>query len=122
MRRLNGYGHFITALSLTQSEFLHPQALNPFAEHCVNLKSLAIYNCSPISDEMFVGELPELTKEPFAGLEVSNPKTIRAELNSFQPRIIFPLIYDLSKVLYTITVYKIKFFDGMRLGFLWILG
>ena len=71
MRQLSGYGQFLTSLSLTQSEFLHPQTLNPFARHCPNLKSLSLFTCSAISDEMFVGEVPELTEEAFKNLEVS---------------------------------------------------
>lgn len=63
-------GDLISQLSLTQCEFLHPQTLNPWSISCPNLTELSIYNCNSISDEMFIGEMPRLSQNPFENLEI----------------------------------------------------
>ena len=85
MRQLGMYGHLLRSVSLTQSEFLHPQTLNPFARHCPNLGSLSIFSCSAISDEMFMGEVPELQPQPFQRLEVSHYVSLKSTLITFNP-------------------------------------
>lgn len=67
-RNLKLWGPSLKKLSLTEPEFCHPQTLNPFALQCVNLSELAIVNPSTISDELFVGRVPELAKQPFPNL------------------------------------------------------
>lgn len=68
-RNIQTWGPCLKSLSLTESEFLHPQTLNPFALQCINLTELVIVNPSTISDDLFVGRVPELAKEPFANLQ-----------------------------------------------------
>ena len=63
------YGRHLTKVSFTQCDFLHPQSLNPFAKHCPNLTSISLYGCADVTDEMFVGEVPELTEKPFLKLK-----------------------------------------------------
>ena len=66
---LPDYGRHLSKICLTQCDFLHPQSLNPFAKHCPNLETIAIYGCGDVSDEMFVGGLPELEERPFKRLK-----------------------------------------------------
>ena len=68
MRNLADYGRSLVKLSLTESEFVHPQTLNPFALNCPRLRTLVIVNPAVVSDELFVGEVPELAVRPFASL------------------------------------------------------
>ena len=68
-RNLKLWGPALHKLSLTEPEFLHPQTLNPFALQCDHLTDLTIINPSTISDELFVGRVPELAKNPFCYLQ-----------------------------------------------------
>ncbi|XP_059092947.1 uncharacterized protein LOC131888172 [Tigriopus californicus] len=63
------YGHLLKTIILTQCQFLHPQSLNPLSRHCPNLEHLSLIGCSPISNDMFEGELPDLEREPFLNLK-----------------------------------------------------
>ncbi len=67
MSLLPACGHRLVRLCLTQGEFLHPQALNPWARHCPNLRALEVAGCGTVADEMFVGEVPELERLAFPG-------------------------------------------------------
>ena len=69
MRSLAQTGKFIRKLTMTQGEFLHPQTLNPWSKNCPNLESLTLLACQNVSDEMFVGEVPELERLPFRNLK-----------------------------------------------------
>lgn len=69
MENLPFYGHLLKTVILTQCQFLHPQSLNPLSRHCPNLDHLALIGCSPISNDMFEGELPDLDREPFCNLK-----------------------------------------------------
>ncbi len=62
-----GGGTRIRRLCLSQGEFLHAQALNPWAKHCPNLRFLEVVNCGVVSDEMFVGEIPPLVEGALKG-------------------------------------------------------
>ena len=66
MDHLRSYGPLLQKVTLTQCEFLHPQSLIPLCNHCPNLAQLSVYGCSPISDDLFVGELPDLPTKPFS--------------------------------------------------------
>jgi len=68
-RNLKLWGPALQKLTLTEPEFLHPQTLNPFALQCDKLTDLTIINPSTISDELFVGRVPELAKNPFCHLQ-----------------------------------------------------
>jgi len=68
-RNIKLWGPSLKKLTLTEVEFLHPQTLNPFALQCRNLTEMIIINPSTISDELFVGRVPELAKEPFFNLK-----------------------------------------------------
>lgn len=68
-RNLKLWGPALQKLTLTEPEFLHPQTLNPFALQCDKLTDLTIINPSTISDELFVGRVPELAKNPFWNLQ-----------------------------------------------------
>ena len=68
MRNLGLWGPSLRKLNLTEPEFLHPQTLNPFALQCSNLEELVIVNPSTISDELFVGRVPDLANSPFESL------------------------------------------------------
>ena len=68
-RNLKLWGSSLRKLNLTEPEFLHPQTLNPFALQCENLTDLTIINPSTISDDLFVGRVPELAKNPFYNLQ-----------------------------------------------------
>lgn len=68
-RNLKLWGNSLKRLSLTEAEFLHPQTLNPFALQCQNLEELIIINPSTISDDLFVGRVPDLAREPFRQLK-----------------------------------------------------
>ena len=57
MSHLPTYGSCLTKLTLTESEFVHPQTLNPFALHCPNLDTLILVNPVIVSDDLFVGRL-----------------------------------------------------------------
>lgn len=69
MRNLKDYGSRIIKISLTESEFVHPQTLNPLALRCPNLEVLGLINPTVVTDELFVGEVPELAAEPFRSLK-----------------------------------------------------
>ena len=69
MRNLKLWGPSLKKLNLTEPEFLHPQTLNPFALQCHKLEELLIVNPSTISDDLFVGRVPELAKRPFYQLK-----------------------------------------------------
>ncbi len=60
-------GSRINKVTLVQGQFLHPQALNPWAKHCPDLKALEVVGCGSITDDMFVGEVPQLMSHPFQG-------------------------------------------------------
>lgn len=68
-RNLAQWGPSLKRLALTEPEFLHPQTLNPFALQCHNLTEICIVNPSTISDDLFVGRVPELAKRPFYQLK-----------------------------------------------------
>ena len=68
-RNIKLWGPSLRKLTLTEAEFLHPQTLNPFALQCRNLTEIIIVNPSTISDDLFVGRVPELAKEPFYNLK-----------------------------------------------------
>ena len=69
MRNLKLWGPCLKKLNLTEPEFLHPQTLNPFALQCNQLEELLIINPSTISDDLFVGRVPELAQKPFHKLK-----------------------------------------------------
>ena len=68
-RNIKLWGPSLKRVTLTEPEFLHPQTLNPFALQCRNLTEMIIVNPSTISDDLFVGRVPELAKEPFCNLK-----------------------------------------------------
>jgi len=68
-RNIKLWGPSLKKVTLTEPEFLHPQTLNPFALQCKNLAEMIIVNPSTISDDLFVGRVPELAKEPFKNLK-----------------------------------------------------
>jgi len=68
-RNIKLWGPSLKKLTLTEPEFLHPQTLNPFALQCRNLSEIIIVNPSTISDDLFVGRVPELAKAPFLHLQ-----------------------------------------------------
>ena len=45
----------MTTLTLTESEFMHPQTLNPFALACKNLSKLVILNPVVVSGREIAG-------------------------------------------------------------------
>ena len=54
MRNMLGtYGKCMKSLTLTESEFVHPQTLNPFALACKNLESLVVVN-PVVNHEIYV--------------------------------------------------------------------
>ena len=56
MRHMLGtYGKCMTTLTLTESEFMHPQTLNPFALACKNLSKLVILNPVVVSGREIAG-------------------------------------------------------------------
>ena len=52
-----------------ESEFVHPQTINPFALLCPNLESLTLINPSVVTDNLFFGEVPELATKSFGSLK-----------------------------------------------------
>ena len=96
MKQLRSGGKFIQRLVLTQCEFLHPRTLDPWSKYCPNLTELAIYNCGEISDEMFIGDAPDLDQKPFSALQ-----SLCFEGNSLSESLLNYLIgssIDISKV------------------------
>ena len=86
MRNMLGtYGKCMRSLTLIESEFVHPQTLNPFALACKNIESLAIINPVVVSDELFVGEVPDLAITPFKSLKslIFEGDTITGQVGRF---------------------------------------
>jgi len=82
MRNLSSYGRALKKVCLTESEFVHPQTLNPFALNCPNLETLVMINPVVVSDGLFVGQVPDLAAKPFNSL-----KSLTFESEKMSPQI-----------------------------------
>ncbi len=111
MRNLKLWGPSLRRLCLTESEFLHPQTLNPIALQCPNLNELVVVNPSTISDDLFVGQVPQLSEKPFQSL-----KHLTFEAEKFPMHVAKFLLassVNLEEVLIILESLSIPKFSGM---------